>query len=895
MKYSDITNHLSFRIIAPVFLLILLAGFSLYGFFYYIASDFINRAITTNLHERASDIYIIVDSSLDELIKSGLSGNERAVRVKKALTVSMIENALQQHNLKGVVTEKDNTVFLADELSSKIIAAADTLKENDVLYVKYKGNMYYLYLFEFEPWGWRIYLIKDEAEYAALINKVRYAYVITGILLLIASSLSIYYLGKTIRYPLNKIIECFKRGEKPEYKGIYEFEFLSDNIGMTLESLKNETQKLNNIYYIAISKRGKEFFNEVTATIARMFNLNSSIAKIEPGRKTVHFVSMYLDGKLKEDIEIPLQNAPCESIMNKQQLVVIEKGACQQFPLAEFMSESQTESYAGVPVFGRNNNVIGIVSAFGKPREFTDDDIKTLLAIGQMVAAEFELIEKTVYLDNIMHSSTDTAIVATDFDLHITYYNSAAEKILGFKPEEAIGQKITEIQCDLENVKPDDFNNAVELAKEKGEHQFFYEKNTQDGIHYVDSRIYTMVDKDNKSVGFVLMARDITDYKRLEEQLLHSQKLEAVGLLAGGVAHEFNNILMAIMGYSSFLKEKIGENDPYKTYLENILVSCEKAANLTKGLLTFSRKQIINPKNININSIIRRVEKLLVDVIGEDIKLRTVLSDTEMTVKADSGQIEQVLMNLVTNARDAMPKGGSLTIKTEAIMISTDYIRGRLDLRPGMYALISVTDTGIGMDEKTIEHIFEPFFTLKEVGKGTGLGLPIVFGIIKQHNGDINVYSELGKGSVFRIYLPLSSGPQTDENQPVFQEPLKGGSETILIVEDDNNIRDLIKDILNKFGYNAIASTDEDAIKIFEDNKEKIQLLILDVIMPKKSGKEIYEEIRKFKPAMKALFMSGYTSDIIFERGILEEGIEFIPKPIMPLELLRKVREVLDK
>lgn len=895
MKYSDITNRLSFRIIAPVFLLILVAGFSLYGFFYYVASDFINRSIATNIHERASEIYIIADRSLDELIKSGLSDNERAVRVKKALTVSIIENALQQHNLKGVVIEKDNTVFLADELSSKIIAAADTLKENDVLYIKYKDNMYYLYLFEFEPWEWRIYLIKDEAEYAALINKVRYAYVITGILLLIASALSIYYFGKTIRSPINKIIDCFKRGEKPEYKGIYEFEFLSDNVGMILESLKNETQKLNNIYYIAISKRGKEFFNEVTTAIARMFNLNSSIAKIEPGRKTLHIVSMYLDGKLKEDIEIPLQNAPCESIMSKQQLVVIEKGVCQQFPMAKFISESKAESYAGVPVFDRNNNVIGIVNTFGKPREFTDDDIKTLLAIGQMVAAEFELLEKTVYLDNIMHSSTDTAIVATDFDLHITYYNSAAEKILGFQSEKTIGQKITEIKCDLENVKPADFNNAVELAKEKGEHQFPYEKNTQDGIHYIDSRIYTMVDKNNKSVGFVLMARDITDYKRLEEQLLHSQKLEAVGLLAGGVAHEFNNILMAIMGYSSFLKEKIGKNDPYKTYLENILVSCEKAANLTKGLLTFSRKQIINPKNININSIVRRVEKLLVDVIGEDIKLRTVLSDAEITVKADSGQIEQVLMNLATNARDAMPKGGSLTIQTEIVMVSTDYIKGRLDLRPGMYALISVTDTGIGMDEKTIEHIFEPFFTLKEVGKGTGLGLPIVFGIIKQHNGDINVYSEPGKGTVVRIYLPLSSGPQTDENQPAFQEPLKGGSETILIVEDDKNIRDLIKDILDKYGYNAIASTDENAIKIFEGNKEKIQLLILDVIMPKKSGKEIYEEIRKFKPAMKALFMSGYTSDIIFERGILEEGIEFIPKPIMPIELLKKVREVLDK
>ena len=896
MKHLRIINLLPFRIIAPAVAFMFFAGAGFYVFSHYVVSDFITKIIIANTEERASHIYSIADRNIDELIKTGLLGNNNAVKTKKALTVNAIENNLELNNFKGIIVENNHDTMLSDELSFEILQSPNKKRiENTISLVTHKGERYYLYLLEFEPWQWRIYLIKGEAEYAGMINKVRFAYIIAGIFFLTASSLLIYYLGKTIRVPLKTIIDGFKRGEKPAYKGIYEFEFLSENIGIILESLKEEARKLNNIYYIAISKRGKEFFNEVTTAIARLFKLNSSIAKLEPGSKNLRFVSMYLDGALKENVGTSLQNTPCENIMKNRQLIVIEKGACRQFPFAEIISKSRAESYAGIPVFDRNNNVVGIVNTFGKPREFTDDDIKMLFAIGQMVAAEFEMLEKTVSLDNIMNSSTDTAIVATNIDLYITYCNPAAEKIFGFQRQEIIGQKIAGLKQYFGSLNPDDLNNAVSLAREKGEHQLIYERSESDGTHYIDFRIYAMVDNDNKTVGFVLMARDITNYKRLEAQLLHSQKLEAVGLLAGGVAHEFNNILMAIMGYSSFLKDKIGENETYKNYLENILVSCEKAANLTNGLLTFSRKQIINLQNVHINNIVKRVVRLLEDFIGEDINLQTALSDAEMTVKADSGQIEQVLMNLATNARDAMPKGGSLVMQTEPVMISNDSVREQLDLQPGMYALISVTDTGIGMDEETIRHIFEPFFTLKEVGKGTGLGLPIVFGIIKQHNGGIDVSSEPGKGSVFKIYLPLSKDSQTSGNMTTVTAPLKGGSETILVVEDEENIRELIKETLHKSGYNAIASTDEKAVETFKDNRGKIQMLVLDVVMPKKSGKQIYEEIRKIKPDIKALFISGYTADIILERGIIEEGIEFIPKPVMPIELLRKVREVLDK
>lgn len=384
---------------------------------------------------------------------------------------------------------------------------------------------------------------------------------------------------------------------------------------------------------------------------------------------------------------------------------------------------------------------------------------------------------------------------------------------------------------------------------------------------------------------------DITERKKLEEQLRQAQKMEAIGTLAGGVAHDFNNILTAIIGYASLVRLRMDESNPLRIYIDDILTSSEKAAKLTQSLLAFSRKQIISPKLVNLNEIVKRIDKLLLRVIGEDIEFKTILDHGELTVMADSGQIEQVLMNLATNARDAMPDGGILTIKTERVEIFGlhSYIK------PGAYAVVSVSDTGKGMDEMTKQRIFEPFFTTKELGKGTGLGLSIVYGIIKQHNGEINVYSEPGRGTTFKIYLKLVAAKSVSaEAAPL--PPLIGGTETLLIAEDDNDVRGLMKNILREFGYTVIEAVDgEDAVTKFVENKDKIKLLILDVVMPKKNGKEAYEEIRKLNGDIRVLFSSGYTSDIIHQKGILDEGVNFISKPVTPHLLLSKVREALTR
>jgi PAS domain S-box-containing protein len=402
-------------------------------------------------------------------------------------------------------------------------------------------------------------------------------------------------------------------------------------------------------------------------------------------------------------------------------------------------------------------------------------------------------------------------------------------------------------------------------------------------------------DEAGKIIEYRGIIRDVTNQRRLEEQLLQAQKMEALGQLSGGIAHDFNNILTAIMGYASLLKSKTKQDTTLQSYVDQVLTASTRARNLTKNLLAFSRRQVLNPRPVNVNGIITGLEKMIIQLIREDIELKILNAAEDLTIMADSGQIEQILINLVTNARDAMPQGGSLTIETKQVDMDAEYGKKHLFAKEGRYACISVTDTGTGMDEKTRGKIFEPFFTTKETGRGTGLGLSIVYGIIKQHNGNINVYSEPGHGTTFRIYFPIIE-PEREERRPQELPEPEGGIETLLLAEDDADVRNLTKTILTEAGYTVLEAVDgEDAIKVFTENKDAVQLVLLDVIMPKKNGKEVHNWIKKISPGAKVLFMSGYSADTIFKKGVLEEGLNFLTKPATPPELLMKVREVIDK
>ncbi len=391
------------------------------------------------------------------------------------------------------------------------------------------------------------------------------------------------------------------------------------------------------------------------------------------------------------------------------------------------------------------------------------------------------------------------------------------------------------------------------------------------------------------------VVEDITDQLSLQSQLRQSQKMEAVGRLAGGVAHDFNNLLSIILGYGEIMLLDLSNNHPHHGQLEQIIRAGERARNLTGQLLAFSRKQVLEMNPVDVNTVVAGFERLLRRVIGEDIALELVLASGPCAVMADTGQLEQVFMNLAVNARDAMPDGGTLRIKTALVDLDEAYVAGKPEISPGKYVRVSVSDTGCGMDQETLERIFEPFFTTKGQGKGTGLGLATSYGIIKQHEGSIWVYSEPGKGTTFHVYLPLFKATAVSQPKKAPEPVNLKGWETILLAEDNDQVRKLALDILERQGYNVIsASSGDEALAIMRDHTGPLHLLLTDVVMPGMNGRDLYERISHQLPDLKVIYMSGYTEDVIADRGVLNEGVHFIQKPFSLLSLAVKVRSVLD-
>jgi PAS domain S-box-containing protein len=508
--------------------------------------------------------------------------------------------------------------------------------------------------------------------------------------------------------------------------------------------------------------------------------------------------------------------------------------------------------------------------------------------ITQRKRLEDLLTESEERYRRIFETASDGIVLLEKGEGTITKVNPAAGIMLGYSEDECIGKKLQDIGVSLDT---SDFPTIMQALDTSGIINYDdVQVRTKSG-HTIDTDIY-MVDRSKLAQCNI---RDVTKRKKLEEQLLQAQKMEAVGLLAGGIAHDFNNILSAIVGYGYFLQKKMNSADPLRENVDQILAAADRAAEVTHSLLAFSRKQILNPKPIDINALMKRFEKLLSRLIGEDIELKSNFTDKEVISMADAGQIEQVLMNLATNARDAMPRGGNLTLNTQLVELDDAFIRVHGYGEPGMFSVIAVSDTGGGMGKETMAKIFEPFFTTKEIGKGTGLGLAMAYGIIKQHNGYINVYSEPEQGTTFRIYLPAIKATEEVIVKTAIEPLPSQGNETILLAEDDGVLKELFSTVLQEYGYTVIIAEDgEEAIRAFVNNKDKIQLVMLDMIMPKKNGKEVYDEIKKTRSDIKALFSSGYTADRIDKDSMLKEGFDFIMKPVSPRDLLRKIREVLD-
>jgi PAS domain S-box-containing protein len=564
----------------------------------------------------------------------------------------------------------------------------------------------------------------------------------------------------------------------------------------------------------------------------------------------------------------------------------------------------------GVPLKS-GDQVVGVIGLahVEEGRRFGDEEIDILTRFAELASlaldnaqlyaeAQEELQERKRAEEQIRKLShaveqSPVSVIITDTAGTIEYVNPKFTEVTGFTLEEVMGETPRLLKSGETPLSDYQYLWQTITAGHEWRGEFHNRKKNGE-LYWELASISPIRNAEGAITHYIAVKEDITEQKKLETQLRHSQKMEAVGQLAGGIAHDFNNIMTAIIGYASILDMKIEQDSPSKNSVKQILLSAKRAANLTQGLLAFSRKQITNPRPVNLNDIVRRVEKILERLIGEDIELGTTLKAVAPVIMADGLQLEQVLMNLATNARDAMPEGGKLTIATDLVMLDERFCKNHDLAKPGCYAKLSVADTGIGMDEETQKRIFDPFFTTKEVGKGTGLGLSIVYGIIKKHNGAIGCYSEPGMGAVFILFFPVTEG-EIHEEAPEAAAVIRGGTETILLAEDDEPVRKLTRDLLEEYGYTVLEAVDgEDAVSRFKEHQGAVDLLLLDLIMPKKNGKEAYDDIRKLEPGIKAIFSSGYEADIIQKRGNLVKGLNFLAKPVIPGELLVKIRKVLE-
>ncbi len=514
---------------------------------------------------------------------------------------------------------------------------------------------------------------------------------------------------------------------------------------------------------------------------------------------------------------------------------------------------------------------------------------------GKPRAADSEqgLGESETQFRALIENASDLITVLTT-DGIIRYESPSVHRLLGWRPEELIGQRV------FDYVHPDDVEDVTAgIARRledpaRANPPVAFRVRASDGSwHCLES--YSRMSTDSAgAVTLVVNSRDVTRQRALEEQQLQAQRMELVGRLAGGVAHDFNNLLTVITGRSQLVLSRLAPEDPMRRDIEQIATTAWRAARLTQQLLTFSRKQILRPEVMNLNSLIERMEASLLRPIGEHIELVTTLAPALWAVKADPAQLEQLIMNLVLNSRDAMPTGGRLMVETANVALGAEMAGAPAGASPGDYVLLRVSDTGVGMDPATRARMFAPFFTTKEVGKGSGLGLSSVYGIVQQSGGHMTVESEPERGTTIRIYLPRAADEVTAAT-PGLLQPTARGSETVLLVEDEEDVRGIARDILALAGFTVLAAANADEAERFcRDHPGPIHLLLTDVVMPRVSGIELVARLRPLRAAMRVLYMSGYADDAILRHGAFESGVRLLPKPFTTDSLVRWVREVLD-
>jgi|GEM_PF-3684692 len=774
-----ILKGLPARMVVPVILVTAMVGAGLYFFVLRSVSEFTDRQIREALAKTSRDLYNVCDSRFSELMRSGRMGNAAAVRIQKARTLGAIEDFVRSNRVGCLVSEEQNgNALLNHAVPGGLEETGCGFRTTETFQrMSYNGTIYHLSHFEFRPWKWHVDLFKDTAEYAPLMHRVHLAYAVTGLLLLLSAFLLLWFFDRLLRIPIHRMISAIQSGKAPEYRGSRELEFLSDSISGMMRSLRERTAWLERFYSIALTARGEVFFTRVAEAVGDALGLCVIIVRWKREEEDPRVVGSARADALSGVMDDCLQGLPLDEIHTEKRPVVVSSHAWERLRSSTWLRAVSADSYSGVPFFDRGGGVLGTIHAFGEPRELDDWDTNLLKTAGQMVAAEFELMDR---------------------------------------------------------------------EREKDAYR---------------------------------------------DQMFRAQKLESLGILAGGVAHDFNNLLMGIQGRASLMMLDADGSPRHVEHLRAIEEYVQSATDLTRQLLGFARGGKYEVRPADMNEVMDHSAALF-GRTKKEIRLRRHFQPGLWSVDIDRRQIEQVLLNLYVNAWHAMPGGGDLVLKTENRELDEAGASPR-GLRPGRYVKASVTDTGVGMDEATLGRIFDPFFTTKGMGRGTGLGLASAYGIIQNHGGCIRVRSEIGKGTVFSIFLPASD-EAVALDEPEEEKPVRG-TETILLVDDEPMILEVGGRMLESLGYRVVAAgSGPEALSMYRGHAGTVGMVILDMIMPGMGGGETFGRLKEMDPGVRVLLCSGYSVDGQ-ARTILDQGCKgFIQKPFNLIELSKKVREALD-
>ncbi len=743
-------KSLPLRISVPVVVATCLIGFGLYFFVLRSVSEFADSQIRESLATLSTGVYDLCDENFTELVQAGKIGNRKAEIIKKAVTLGIIEEYAQRNGLRCQVSDRQQGALLQYRIEPGLIAyiITDHAIGIDAAF-QFQGRRYYFQHFQFKPWGWHVDLLKDTRAYAPLIARVKKAYIVTGGLLLLGLILILLLQERLLRQPLNRIINSMRAGGSIDYKGIYELEFLSDNISRMRRSLEEKNVWVEHLYRIAITNRGEDFFNRVVETLSEALDAHALIFRYHPAENRLHPVALSSPGPGSNAPEDLAKGLPGLEIVAAQESVIITARAHERFPLAQVLTQARAESYVGVPIFNRKEVVTGVMHVFGHRRAFTEWDLNLIKTVCQMVAVEFEY-----------------------------------------------------------------------LAKER-------------------------------------------DKARLETQLQQSKKMEAIGLLAGGVAHDLNNVLSGVVSYPDLLLLDLPEDSPLKKPIITIQKSGQKAAQIVQDLLTLARRGVRDKQIFNLNAILT---DYLQSPEYEELQARNPRVSVEinldrhlLNIEGSATQIVNIVMNLVSNAAEAQPSGGKTTLSTH-----NRYVDHPLDgfekIPEGEFAVLEIQDRGLGISSGDLLRIFEPFYSKKVMGKsGTGLGMAVVWGTIHDHDGFIDVESQEGVGTTFRLYFPVTRAKAVPHKGPIPVEEYMGHKETVLVIDDVPEQRDIATNILGKLNYTVTAvSSGESAVAYMASHSADI--VVLDMIMePGIDGLETYRRILKHHPGQRAIIASGYS------------------------------------